>query len=343
MITKEKTTCIKGIAILLMLFLHLFNTNERIGLCEPSFVIGDGKPLVQLLTRIARLCVPIYIFLSGYGLNYIYEKTGGKGMRTANRVLRLYVNYWLILLLFIPLGAWVSPETYPKDLPTFILNFTGISYSYNYEWWFLMPYILFLLCSPYIIHTVHSLDKRQTIYWSSGILVIYIASHPIRSMVPVFTGKDFVFGILMLSFPFLAGIIFSHFRILGRFRTYITRRWKSRTNFYLWMSVLAVCTLRVAVKASAFDALYALLLITMLSSIDFAKWSKHTLLSFGRHSTNMWLTHTFYSWYLFPEFFYSLRYPLLIFIALTGVSYATSLVLHRIYDPLRKRVLSLPF
>lgn len=343
MISKEESTRLKGIAILLMLFLHLFNTDERIGLCEPLLWVGDGKPLVQLLTRIARLCVPIYIFLSGYGLSYIYEKAEGKGMRTANRILRLYANYWIILLLFIPLGAWVSPEKYPEDLTTFILNFTAISYNYNYEWWFLMPYFILVLFSPYIIHGAHSLNKRQLLYWSTGILIIYIASHHLRGMVSVFPGKDFVFGLLMLFFPFFAGIIFSHHRILGRFRTYITRRWKGRSNCYLWLSVLAVCTLRVVIKASAFDALYALLLITLLTGIDIPTWSKHTLETFGHHSTNMWLTHTFYSWYFFPEFFYGLRYPLVMFIALVAVSYATSLVIQRLYDPLRKRIISLPF
>ena len=40
----------------------------------------------------------------------------------------------------------------------------------------------------------------------------------------------------------------------------------------------------------------------------------------------MWMCHTFLSIYLFPNFIYGFRYPLLIFVVLTALSYAISIV-----------------
>ena len=65
--TKEQTTYIKGIAILMMLFLHLFN-HWNPGEYSAWLYIGE-LPLVNI---IARACSPVGIFLmlSGYGLHY---------------------------------------------------------------------------------------------------------------------------------------------------------------------------------------------------------------------------------------------------------------------------------
>ena len=66
--TKEQTTILKGVAILMMLFLHLFNGSNLTEVCEPLLFIGN-TPLVHI---ISKACNPVGIFLmlSGYGLSY---------------------------------------------------------------------------------------------------------------------------------------------------------------------------------------------------------------------------------------------------------------------------------
>lgn len=70
--TKEQTNILKGIAILMMLFLHLFNGSNLTDVCEPLLFIGS-TPLVHI---ISKACNPVGIFLmlSGYGLSYTYFK-----------------------------------------------------------------------------------------------------------------------------------------------------------------------------------------------------------------------------------------------------------------------------
>ena len=67
MITKEESLQLKGSAILIMLFLHLFNSQENIDRCILS-VKFLGKPIVSQLATFSEICVPLYLFLSGYGL-----------------------------------------------------------------------------------------------------------------------------------------------------------------------------------------------------------------------------------------------------------------------------------
>lgn len=78
--SKDTTLILKGIAILMMIFLHLFNRAEYYSLCE-SFIHIDGTPLVYF---IARACNPVgfFCFLSGYGVNYSYRKREGKVMES---------------------------------------------------------------------------------------------------------------------------------------------------------------------------------------------------------------------------------------------------------------------
>ena len=68
--TKEQTNILKGIAILMMLFLHLFNGSNLTDVCKPLLFIGS-TPLVHI---ISKACNPVGIFLilSGYGLSYTY-------------------------------------------------------------------------------------------------------------------------------------------------------------------------------------------------------------------------------------------------------------------------------
>lgn len=65
---------VKGVAILFMLFAHLFNNQQLIGLSTPLVYVG-GPPLVSLLI-FAMNPVHFFIFLSGYGLS-LSNKNGG--------------------------------------------------------------------------------------------------------------------------------------------------------------------------------------------------------------------------------------------------------------------------
>ena len=74
--SKEESTILKGIAILLMLFLHLFNKATLPEMCHPMIYIGD-TPLVHILTR-ATNPVDFFVILYAeqFGANTISQPAG---------------------------------------------------------------------------------------------------------------------------------------------------------------------------------------------------------------------------------------------------------------------------
>lgn len=76
--SKEYTGYLKGIAILLMVYLHLFNDADNVRSLGYLISIVD-KPLVYYLSRLCNP-VPFFLILSGYGLYATYSKQGGKAL-----------------------------------------------------------------------------------------------------------------------------------------------------------------------------------------------------------------------------------------------------------------------
>lgn len=105
-------------------------------------------------------CVPLYIFLSGYGLFTLYEKTQEHTMNPIRRSLKLLLNYWVVFAIFIPMGCIIAPVDYSLSTEC-ILNFTTLINSYNNEWWFLFPYLLLVFTSKPFFRTIAQSSQKR--------------------------------------------------------------------------------------------------------------------------------------------------------------------------------------
>lgn len=63
--TKDESKMLKGIAILFMVGLHLYNRVELDGYYSAWIMIGE-YPLIYYISYLFGACVPIYCFCSGY-------------------------------------------------------------------------------------------------------------------------------------------------------------------------------------------------------------------------------------------------------------------------------------
>lgn len=156
--TKQESQMMKGVAILLMLFLHLFNQFGNVELCHNFIYIG-GKPLVYILSR-ASNPVAFFLILGGYGLYKVNER--GDRHRWS-RVFKLLLHYWVTLLLFLTIGHFIRPNRYPGSLLKIINNFSAFNTSCNGEMWFLFPYVVLSLCTPYLFHLMDRFKAWQVI------------------------------------------------------------------------------------------------------------------------------------------------------------------------------------
>lgn len=209
--TRDESTIMKGVAILLMLFFHLFNRMDFVGMCQTTIHIG-GLPLVHILTRAANP-VSFFIMLSGYGLYVSHKKSSYNVWR---KIRLLYVHYWLTLLVFVPIGYFViGSYRYPGNWLDIIGNAIGWNVSYNGEIWFLLPFIILMLCSGWIIKY---LDKLPSWFCIS---VSFCISFVCGWLIP--RNNVLLFHILLLAgtfaLAFTLGVYMSKYQIVRKFNT----------------------------------------------------------------------------------------------------------------------------
>ncbi|MDE5997964.1 MAG: acyltransferase family protein, partial [Muribaculaceae bacterium] len=98
----RESNSLKGIALVLLLIHHLFYIQK--GQYDDVYIGEYG--IVNLLGIICKVCVAIFVFLSGYGLGTTISENMSISLRNfyVRRFTKLFLNYWFIWLLFVPSG-----------------------------------------------------------------------------------------------------------------------------------------------------------------------------------------------------------------------------------------------
>ena len=321
--SRNQTTIIKGVAILLMLFLHLFNSGNLTSQCHPLLFVGE-TPLVTLLTRACNP-IPFFIILSGYGLSHAFQQERLSLRRQAVKLLRLYAYYWLVLAVFVPIGTLINPAKYPGTMQNVALNLTAWTPTYNRECWFLFPYAVLCLTSPLLLR----LFERIGIAWSLGLTFFvtmsgnYVMSRYIAPNLLYDTPLAHLLNYLGFIFSFAIGAAFHR---LSQQHPLRIKAIEGR-NLCVALLLALLIGLRCLFATGAFHAFYAAAFILLFLHFDLPKAHCRFFQTMGKHSMGMWMTHTFFCYYLFSPFIYGFRYPLVIYAVLIIVSYACSVVL----------------
>ncbi len=188
-LSKQDSSIIKGIAVLLMLWMHLFAQTEEYGI---AYTISNA---------LGQIMVSMFLFVSGYGLAIQYEnkileypkddrflKTNT--VFTLNRLVKFYLGYWPIFILFVPLGVFFFDRpletAYALLCPLgeldnllgnnvallTITDFLGINghRSYNITWWFNQLIIVYYLLFPFF----YNILRRYSITTIIGAFAITI-------------------------------------------------------------------------------------------------------------------------------------------------------------------------
>lgn len=181
----------KGVAILLMLFLHLFNNLGFVDICH-NLIFINGEPLVYILSR-ASNPVAFFLILGGYGL-YKVNEHGDK--HRWSRMLKLLLHYWLIMLVFVIIGHFMHPDIYPGSFNSIISNITAFHTTYNGEMWFLFPYIILSLLAQWIFKLMKPFKAWQ-------IILVTLIIHLGTSFVISSYGNKYLFSNYWLYNPLL--------------------------------------------------------------------------------------------------------------------------------------------
>lgn len=266
---KQVTDVCKGLAIAMLIAHHLWY-NEVPG-TMPFGIIG-------LATR-CKICVAMFVFLSGFGL----ARTQCD-MTTVlkRRIPQLLLGYWLVAFIFIGIGTLCFGMTfeaaYPKNgvvlaiLQAFGLNVVDPVGGFNPTWWYMDAIVPIYLLAPVLIKSVERF----------GLAVIICAA--------AFFDSQIVF--VPWIAPFVLGVYVSQARLLERTVEHFN------TRLVLPGAALLVALAfysRFGVAAAELsDAFFApLALVACAAAAERFPLALRFVGYLGRHCLNIFLLHTF--------------------------------------------------
>lgn len=315
LITRQQSLIMKGIGICLMLTHHLFYSEKSIPLYDDIVIHGHG--IVNTIGVFSKLCVALFVFVSGYGLAVSTPGNFSVGRFYIRRFRKLYLNYWLIWLIFVPIGIFVFHRTF-EDVYNIsggvfqglILDILGVynlfgHLGYNPTWWFYSCIILLYLLFPVIMHKWKPFTFLQT--------TVAICISP-------FGFLPFIQPICHYLLPFMAGIIMakSPRSVFDKIRN---------KEIILAVCVLVVTRLIGGELNFIIDTLLCIAIALLTGRIRHVPLVTGLFERLGKHSMNMFLFHTFIYYYWFSDIIYYTGNPFVIFLSLIGICYPISCVI----------------
>lgn len=315
----KDTNVLKGVALLMLLFHHLFYVQK--GLYD-DIQLTSTHALVQDIGIWCKLCVAIFIFLSGYGLTVGAMKTNGiTNLRYFywHRFTKLLLNYWFIWLIFVPVSVFVFGRTFSDAyqshiIPKLILDFFGIIncfgwYGYNATWWFYSCIIVLYFCFPFL----YRMQERNPILTMATIVSICFLPTPLFASAKIYFAS------------FYMGMVVCRYQNN-------TLKITPPNHQILWWIVFALLSVErfIVHDVLFFDAFLTLALVMTYKSIRLPQLAASVFNFFGKHSMNIFLFHTFIYYYWFRDFIYASRNPIIIYLILLAICLVVSLTLEYI-------------
>lgn len=345
--TKEHTMQMKGIAIIILLFHHCFLNAQRWATVPyeklattkgwgyyPISFAPFSSHTIQYLASFSKICVAMFVFMTGYGMWVSYESQKKKTTMSnyiKKRMVTLMTGFLIIFvvteILAIPTGRFI--EVYGHDFRSvvyMIIDALGLAKLlgtplFCLTWWYMSLAIVLIMIFPF----VHSIMEKYQ--W-----IVVVAS----IIVPRACGFGQSTDLFRYLLAYTLGMYFAQHDLLARIKE---KFMEQNVVGKLLSLIVSLIGLAVIIKCrqnawigwkyldfwDGFVAMYVIVLsyIYILNG----KWIVKGLGFLGKHSMNIFLIHSFYRDVFFHEFTYSFYYAWLDYIVLMAISLVTSIVL----------------
>ena len=323
----RQTNIAKGIAILLLLWHHVFFDDESRYSMFTSVLWFRDVPIECRAAVFCKVCVAIFMFLSGYGIYKSYEKSCNDANFKSNvsfiknRLIKTLSSYWFVFIIFVPLGLVFGRsfiDIYGTNPLHYIADFFGVSYllygfdnTMNLTWWYMSVIIVYCIIYPIL----HKLIKY------SGEILLAISTFIL------FFPRDYrELTIWLLSFTL--GMYSSNKNLFER----LDKVFNTNIKKFAFTSImlLTIIMVRYLIFRNRYtvDAIFAFFII-LFSYFFISKVPViNTILEeLGKKSGLIFMFHTFIYSYYFKGFIYSFKYSLLIYLVLLVICYIVAWLL----------------
>lgn len=329
---------IKGIAILLMYFQHLYSTTSRYEEFGLTGLIGSAS-IMELIAVACHVCVCLFVFVTAYGIaiqekEHLYNRDSyiKNSIRRYSELLKQFAAVFLILLFLsyifnLEYGAAEAwGESQISRIIGILCNATGMAGVFQVSWfsaswWYLSLAILLIFMVPVLHIAVRKLGPYASVFLSL-FLVQSFGLDTVRDGLPRY---------LIVA---VAGIIFAEHNIFERTEHYIET--KKGLGYFLVAVILIAIPVTAVMKSHMqskylLDAVMAVLVIELTQLCIKKIPCLNTVLAFiGKYSLYMWLIHSFFTKYWFQEFTYSFKNIWVIFFVLVGITLFISICLSKL-------------
>lgn len=345
--TKEHTMQMKGIAIIILLFHHCFLNAQRWATVPyeklattkgwgyyPISFAPFSSHTIQYLASFSKICVAMFVFMTGYGMWVSYESQKKKTTMSnyiKKRMVTLMTGFLIIFVvtevLAIPTGRFI--EVYGHDFRSvvyMIIDALGLAKLlgtplFCLTWWYMSLAIVLIMIFPF----VHSIMEKYQ--W-----VVVVAS----IIVPRACGFGQSTDLFRYLLAYTLGMYFAQHDLLARIKE---KFMEQNVEGKLLSLIVSLIGLAVIIKCrqnawigwkyldfwDGFAAMYVII-ISYIYILN-GKWIVKGLGFLGKHSMNIFLIHSFYRDVFFHKFTYSFYYAWLDYIVLMAISLVTSIVL----------------
>lgn len=345
--TKEHTMQMKGIAIIILLFHHCFLNAQRWATVPyeklattkgwgyyPISFAPFSSHTIQYLASFSKICVAMFVFMTGYGMWVSYESQKKKTTMSnyiKKRMVTLMTGFLIIFvvteILAIPTGRFI--EVYGHDFRSvvyMIIDALGLAKLlgtplFCLTWWYMSLAIVLIMIFPF----VHSIMEKYQ--W-----VVVVAS----IIVPRACGFGQSTDLFRYLLAYTLGMYFAQHDLLARIKE---KFMEQNVAGKLLSLIVSLIGLAVIIKCrqnawigwkyldfwDGFAAMYVI--VNSYIYILNGKWIVKGLGFLGKHSMNIFLINSFYRDVFFHEFTYSFYYAWLDYIVLMAISLVTSIVL----------------
>ncbi len=341
MFSKDDSKRCKGVALLLLLFHHLFYNESRFTASGMKFVIIPYHP-VQVIGVACRICVWMFVFISAYGLTVAYENSDHLGQNRFPFVrwvslIGQYLPAFLVMCVLMTLVGVDIWHMLDAKVINVALDALALSDFFNTPslcgvWWYMCLAQIIVVLIPLVCLYCDQVSVLPGMLL--GYVIIQFAGDGIQSN----SAGEYINYMLCVLF----GCYSAKQDLFAKAISYFSES-KMVRRLQLLLLVFDLAVLHAVIyKLKPIDvwhvrslmqaiAAFTMCLIVILLSEEMPIVLSKALQLLGKHSGNIFLLHAFFYTYT-PRLVYWSGMPIVSYLSLLALGLVSSCVLEWLKD-----------
>ena len=343
---RNASTALKGIAIIMLLFHHSFG---KAGYYEgyTVFFFPFAETQINNIAVSFKICVAIFAFISGYGLFLNYQekdKTLSSSKWCIQRYIKSFSGYWFAWTLIVIIRQIIDGKTAEvffdngpyKGVAYIVINFLGLSQIFNtptlnMTWWYMSAVFSFIIFLPVIYYF------RDTLVHVLLLYIVFLRMIFGANVGNAYTGENSIYPFMV---SFILGCCFARYRFFDYWINITHKRWERiyKCVAEIWLVILGYKFYHNIPRGMFWEYHYGLyttcVILLCVELIHLAPIFERALYWIGKHSMNIFLTHSILQSYLKPIIMVP-KYFILDLLLLLSLSFAVSVLLEKLKKAVR--------